>query len=166
MLKKILLQLTDLYNMTCVYYRVVCMYQSNCQLVLALVLRLNTYDKTSHFRIYFSSKMSSRDSWKRAKLTKMLYNNAPLTFQQFDVLLPKFLGEVSALNLLKASCLFKELIQFKSWVKRASHYFYCLNGFTNNILKSVTNLVYTCCYSSLSTNHVGFPIMTLNFTIR
>ena len=28
------------------------------------------------------------------------------------------------------------------------------------------NLVYMCCYSSLSTKHVGCPIMTLNFTTR
>ena len=28
------------------------------------------------------------------------------------------------------------------------------------------NLVYMCFYSSLSTKHVGFPIMTLNFTTR
>ena len=28
------------------------------------------------------------------------------------------------------------------------------------------NLVYMCCYSSFSTNHVGCPIMTLNFTTR
>ena len=49
--------------------------------------------------------------------------------------------------------------------------FYCFNGF-----KSVTmvlcqmgmwlSLVYTCCYSSLSTNHVGCPIMALNFSFR
>ena len=66
---------------------------------------------------------------------------------------------------------FLESIQLKRCVKSAAHYFYCFNGF-----KSVTivicqmgmwlNIVYTCCYSSLSINHVGCPIMTINFTIR
>ena len=58
----------------------------------------------------------------------------------------------------------------------SSYYFYCFNGFAGSQLKSVTmamcqigmclNLGYICCYSSLSSNHVGCPIMTLNFTIR
>ena len=112
---------------------------------------------------------------------KMLCNNVPLTVQQFEhnALSPVFPGAVFSLNLLEGSCLFREylkFIQFKSCVKSASHYFYCFNGFTDNLLRSVTmvmcqmsiwlNLFYMCCYSSLSNNHVGCPIMTLNFTTR
>ena len=124
----------------------------------------------------FPSKISSHNSWKTAQLSKMLCNNVPLTVQRFEhnALSTEFPGAVCSLNLLEASCLFREYlkcIQLKSCVKSASNYFYCFNGF-----KSVTmvmcqmgmwlNLVYTCCYSSLSTNHVGCPIMTLNFTTR
>ena len=124
----------------------------------------------------FPSKISSHNSWKTAQLSKMLCNNVPLTVQRFEhnALSPKFPGPVSSLNLLEASCLFREYlksIQFKSCVKSASNYLYSFNGF-----KSVTmvmrqmgmwlNLVYRCYYSSLNTNHIGCPIMTLNFTIR
>ena len=133
------------------------------------------------FESTFPSKISSHISWKTAQLSKMLWNNVPLTVQQFEhnALSLEFPGTVSSLNLMESSCCFREylkFIQFKSFVKKASHYFYCFNGFINNLLKSVTmvrcqksiwlNLVYMCCYSSLSTNHVGCPIMTLNFTTR
>ena len=106
----------------------------------------------------------------------LLCNNVPLTVQRFEhnALSPEFPGALSTLNLLESYCLLREYlkcIQLKSRVRSASHYFYCFNGF-----KSVTmvmcqmgmllDLIYTRCYSSLSTNHVGCPIMTLNFTIR
>ena len=86
----------------------------------------------------FPSKISSHSSWKTAKLSKMLCNNVPLTVQRFDhyALSPEFPGAVSSLNLLEASCFFRDYlkcIQLKSCVKSASHYFYCFNGF-----KSVT----------------------------
>ena len=85
----------------------------------------------------------------------------------------KFPGVVSSLNLLEATCLFREYlkcIQLKNCVKSA-FYFYCFNGFKRVTMVMCQkgmwlNLVYTCCYSSLSTNHVRCPIMTLNFTIR
>ena len=122
----------------------------------------------------FPSKTSSHNSWKTAKLSKMLCNIVPLTVQRFEhnVLSPEFPVPVSSLNLLEDSCLFREYlksIQLKSCVKSASNYFYRWSSF-----KSVTmvmcqmgmwvNLIYRCCYFSLSTNHVGCPIMTLNFT--
>ena len=105
----------------------------------------------------FPSKISSHNSWKTAQLSKMLWNNVPLTVQRSDSLSPEFPSAVSSLSLLEASCLFREylkFIQFKSCVKSASHYFYCFNGFTDNVLKSVPmvmckmgmwlNLVYIC----------------------
>ena len=133
------------------------------------------------FESTFPSKILSHISWKTAQICKMLSNSVPLTIQKFEHndLSPEFPAVVSSLNLLKGSCLFREhlkFIQFKSCVKKPSHYFYCFNGFTDNLLKSVTmvmcqmsirlNLVYMCCYYSLSTNHVGYSIMTLNFPTR
>ena len=124
----------------------------------------------------FPSKISSHNSLKTAQLSKMLCNNAPEQQYRFEHNAPssEFSDPVSSISLLEASCVFRvylKCIQFKSCIKSASNYFYCFNGF-----KSVTmvmcqmgmwlNLVHTCCYSSLSTNHVGCPIMTLNFTIR
>ena len=122
----------------------------------------------------FPSKISSHNSWKTVQLSKMLCNNVPLTVQRFEqnALSPAFPGAVSSLNLLEVSSLL-ESIQLKSCVKSAFNYFYCFNGF-----KSVTmvmwqmsmwlNLVYTCCCSSISANHMisWWPIMTLNPTIR
>ena len=158
------------------------MYQNNSQLCIQkkkLKLWFCVWTRMTWTRISestFSSKISSHNSWKTAQLSKMLCNNVPLTFQQFEhnALSPEFPGTVSFLKLLEAFCLFREYlkcIQLKSCVKSASHYFCCFNGF-----KSVTlvmcpmgmwlNLVYTCCYFCLSTNHVGCPIMTLNFTIH
>ena len=111
----------------------------------------------------------------------MLCNNVPLTVQRFEhsSLSQEFHGAVSSLNLLEGSWLFRDylkFIQFKSCLKSSSHYFYCFNGSTDNLLKSVTivmrqmgmwlNLVYMCCYSSLSTKHVGCLIMTLKLTTR
>ena len=129
----------------------------------------------------FPSKMSSHISWKTAQLSKMVCNNVLLIVQRFEHndLSPVFPGAVSSVKLLEASCLFIEYlksIQFKSCVKSASRYFYCFNDFTDNSLKSVTmvmcqmgmwvDLFYMSCYSSLSTNQVECPIMTLNFTTR
>ena len=124
----------------------------------------------------FHSKISSDNSWKTAQLSKMLCNNVPLTVQQFEhnTLSPEFPGAVSSLNLLEASCLFREYlkcIQLKSCVKIASNYFYCLNGFKSASMAMCQmgvwlNLIYRCCYSTLSTSHAGCLIMTLNFTIR
>ena len=117
------------------------------------------------YEFFYPSKISSHNFWKTAQLSKILCNNVPLTVQRFEhnTLSPEFPDEVSSLNLLEASCLFREYlkcIQLKSCVKNAS-YFYCFNDF-----KSVTmvmcqmgmwlNLVNTCCYSSLSINHVGW----------
>ena len=96
--------------------------------IKTLFLRLNTYDLTSNFRIYFS---------KTAQLSKMPYNDVPLTIQRFErnVLLPEFPGAVPSLNLLEASCLFRQFlkfIKFKSYVNSGSRYFYCFNSFTDN----------------------------------
>ena len=127
------------------------------------------------------SKISSHNSWNTDLLSKVLCNNASLNIQRFEynALSPVFPGAVSSLNLLEASCLFREYLkffQFKSSVKSASHYFCCYNGFTDDLLRSVTmvmcqistwlDIVYMCCCSSLSTTHVGFFIMTLNFTTQ
>ena len=70
-------------------------------------------------------------------LSKMLCINVPLTVQQFEhnALSPEFLGAAYYLNLSEASCLFRQclkFIQLKSCVKSSFHYFYCLNGFTDN----------------------------------
>ena len=157
------------------------MHQNKSQLyskkeIKTLLFRLNgmTWPRISEST--FPSKISSHNSWKTAQLSKVLCNNVPLNVQRFEhnALSPAFPGAVSSPNLLEASCLFREYlkcVQLKSWVKGASNYFYCFNCF-----KSVTmvmhqmimwfNLVHMCCYSSLSTNHVGWSIMTLNFTIR
>ena len=103
----------------------------------------------------------------------MLCNNVSLTVQQFEhnVLSPEFPGLMCSLSLLETSCLFREYlkcIQLKRCVKSASHYFYCFYGFKSMTMVMCQmdmgpNTVYTFCYSSFSTNHVGCPIMTLNF---
>ena len=71
MLKNILLQFTDLYNMTCVYCREqdklsVCIKTTPSCIkkneIETLLLRLNAYDLTLNFRIYFPSKVSSQNS--------------------------------------------------------------------------------------------------------
>ena len=142
------------------------------------------------FKSTFLSKIPSHNSWKTAQLSKMLCNNVPLITQLFEhhVLLPEFLGVVSSLNLLKAPSFFREylifvlwflnhwvldkFIQFKCCVNSASHYFYCFNGICDSVTVATCqmgmwlNLAYACCYSSLSTDHIGFSIITLNFTIR
>ena len=82
----------------------------------------------------------------------------------------EFPDVVSSLTLLEGSCLFREylkFIQFKSCFKSASHYFYCFNCFTDNLLKSVTlvmcqmsiwlNLLCMCYYFNLSTNMLNAP---------
>ena len=184
MLKNILLSFTDLYNVTCVYCREesklsVCIKTTpSCIRKKKLKLCFCVWTRMTWPRIFkstFPSKISPHISWKSAQLSKMLCNSVPLTVQQFEhnALSPEFPGAVSSLILLEVSFLFREylkFIQFKSCLKKASHYFYCFNDFTDNLLKSVTmvmcqmsiwlNLVYICCYSSLSTNHVGWPIMT------
>ena len=124
----------------------------------------------------FPSKISSQSSRKTAYLSKILWNNVPPTVQRFyhNVLSPEFPGAVSSLNVMEASLFFRvylKFIQLKSCIKSASHYFHCFNGFKNEIIVMCQicnwlHLVYKCCFSSLSTNHVGCPIMTLNFTIR
>ena len=130
------------------------MQQNNSQLyskkeIKNLLLHLNTYDLTSNFQKFFPSKTSSHNSWKTAQLCKIFCSNVPLTVQQLEcnALSPEFPGEVSSLNLLEASCLFREYlkyIQLKSCIKSAS-YFYCFDGF-----KSMT--IVTCqwaCHSIL-----------------
>ena len=152
MLKNILLQFTDPYNMTCVYCReedklFVCIKTTlySQKKIKTLYLRLNAYDLTSNFWIYFPSKVSSHNSWKTAEISKML----SLTVQQFkhNALSPEFLGAVSSLNLLEAPSFFRvfdfflsflnhrvfdKFIQLKSCVRSASRYFYCFNGFTDS----------------------------------
>ena len=93
MLKNILLQFTDLYNMICVYCREEdklflcikttpsCIHKKKSN--KTLLLRLVTYDLTSNFWIYFPSKVLSYIFWKTAEISKMLYKNVPLTVQQF-----------------------------------------------------------------------------------
>ena len=67
------------------------MHQNTSQLyskkdIKTLLLRLNTYVLTSKFWI------SSQNSWKTAQLSKMLYNNVPLTAQRHEcnALSPQF----------------------------------------------------------------------------
>ena len=128
------------------------MHQNNSQLysqkeIKTLLLRLNAYDLTSNFWIYFASKVSSHKSWKTAQILKC--NNVPLTVQQFkhNALSLEFPGAVFCLNLLEAPSflesicffflsflnhmVFDKFIQFKSYVKSASHYYYCFNVFTD-----------------------------------
>ena len=122
------------------------MHQNNSQLyskkeIKTLLLRLNAYDLTSNFRIYVSSKISSHNSWKTTQLSKMLWNNVPLTVQRIkhNDLLQEFPAAVSSLSLLKAFCRFRKYlkcIQLKRCLKSASHYFYCFDG-----LKSVTTVM-------------------------
>ena len=185
MLKNILLQLTDLYTMTCVYCREedklsVCIKTTpSCIQEKKLKLCFGVWTHMIWpwtFESFFRSKISSHNSWKTAELSKILCNNVPLTVQQFEhnALSPEFPSALSSLNLLEASCPFREYlkcIQLKRCVKSASHYFYCFSGFKSVIMVMCQmgmwlNIVYTCCYSNLSTNHVGCCIMTLNFTIR
>ena len=89
----------------------------------------------------FSSKISSHNSWKTTQLSKMLWNNVPLTVQRIkhNDLLPEFPAAVSSLSLLKAFCRFRKYlkcIQLKRCLKSASHYLYCFDG-----LKSVTTVM-------------------------
>ena len=121
MLKNILLQLTDLYNMTCVYCREenklsVCIKTTpSCIQEKKLKLCFCVWTRMIWPRIsesFFLSKISSHNSWKTAQLSQMLCNNVPLTVQRFEhnVMSPEFLGAVSSLNLLEVSCLFRECI--------------------------------------------------------
>ena len=159
MLKNILLQFTDLYNMTHVYCREEdklsvcikttpsCIQKKKLKLCFCVWTRM-TWPRISEST--FPSKISSHNSWKTAQLSKMLFNNVPLTVQRFErnALSPEFPVAVSSLNLLEAPSLFREylifflwflnhrvfdkFIQFKSCVKSVSHYFYCFNGFTDS----------------------------------
>ena len=143
MLKKILLQFFDLYNMTCVYCReeeklYICIKKTPSYIQkkeLTLYFCLWTRMTWTHIsESTFPCKISSHNSWNAAQLFKMLCNNVPLTVQRFEhnARSPDFPGAVSSLNLLKASCLYREYlkcIQLKSCVKGAFHYFYCFNGF-------------------------------------
>ena len=157
-----------------------------------LHLRLNTDDLTLNFWIItLSYKIPSQNSWKTAQWLKMLYNDAPVTGQRFghNVLPPEFPCAVFFFNLLKTSFVFREyliflsniinhrvfdkFIQWKCWIKSASHYFYCFNSITNSwrvrsrhCIKWARDTI-SCCFSSPSTNHVvGCYILTLNFTIH
>ena len=88
MSKKILLQFTDLYNMTCVYCRVVC---ASKQLPVVFKKRLKlcfwAWTRMTWPRICestFPSKISSHKSWKTSQLSNMLSNNVPLRVQRFE----------------------------------------------------------------------------------
>ena len=146
MLKNILLPFTDLYSMTCVYCReenklsVSIKTTPSCIQKKKLKLCFCVWTPMTWPRIFkstFPSKISSHNCWKTAQLSEMLRNNVPLTVQWFEhnALSPKFPGAVPFLNLLDASCLFREclkFIHFKNCVKSASHYLCCFNGFTDN----------------------------------
>ena len=157
-LKNILLQFTDLYNMTCVYYREedklsVCIkatpsfIQKKKLKLCFCVWTCMTWPWISEST--FPSKTLSHNYLKAAQLSKTLCNDVPLTVQQLEhnALSPGFPGTVSSLNLFEAPSLFSQylifflwclnhrvfnkLIQFKSCVKSAPHYFYCFNGSTD-----------------------------------
>ena len=184
-LKNILLQFSDLYNMTCVYSReedkMYVWIETTPSYIQKKTLKLcfcvwtrMTWPQTS--KSTFPCKISSHSSRKTAQLPKMLCNNVPPTVQRFEhnVLSPEFPGAASSLNLMEASLFFRvylKCIELKSCIESASHYFHCFDGFKNVTMVMCQmgmwlSLVYTCCFSSLSTNHVGCPIVTLNFTIR
>ena len=89
----------------------------------------------------------------------MVCNNVPLTVQRFEhnALSPEFPGAVSSLNLLEASCLFREYlksIQLKICVKSATNCFYCFDGF-----KSVTMVM--CQMGRDSISFIGVATLVL-----
>ena len=95
------------------------MQKNNSQLypkkeIKALLLRLNTYDLTSNFQIYFFLSNIIPQLLKDSFLSEMVCNNDPLTVQQFEhnVLSPEFPGVVSSLNQLEASSLLREYLIF------------------------------------------------------
>ena len=123
MLKKILLQFTELYNLTCVYCRVedkLSIYiktTSSCIQKKKLKLRFCVWTHMTWPRIFestFPFKISSYNSWKTVHLSKMVCNSVPLTVQRFEhnALSPEFPGAVSSLNLLEFHSLFGEYLIF------------------------------------------------------
>ena len=125
-------------------------------------------------------KTASRNSWETVQLSKMLCGNVPLTVQQFghSILSPNFPAALSFLNLLKAPFLFGEYFIFFPMILKTEYLitlvnsnaasrepliiFCCFNGISVNLteehdhgnMSNGLNLVYACCYSSLSTNHI------------
>ena len=127
MLKNILLQFTELYNIMYVYCRAenklfVCIKTKTPSSVPKKKLKLCicVWTPMTWPQIYestFPFKFPSHNSWKTAQLSKMLCNNVPLTAQRFEhkLLSPEFPGAVSSLNLLKARSLFRNYLIFFLW---------------------------------------------------
>ena len=126
MLKNILLQFIELYNMTYAYYRI--------EDKLSVYMKTKTPScipkKKKKFAFAFEHlwldleflnlffPLKSHHSWSTAQLSKMLCNNVALTAQRFEcnVLSPEFLRTVSSLNLLKTLSLFRECLGFSSMI--------------------------------------------------
>ena len=123
MLKNILFQFNNLYNVTCVYCRVedklsLCIKATpSCIQKKKLKLHFSVRTRTTwpRFSVFTSaSKISSHNSWKTTQLSKMICNNFPLTVLRFErsSLSPEFPGAVPSLNLLEALLVFREYLGF------------------------------------------------------
>ena len=156
MLKNKLFQFTDLCNMTCVHCRVKyklfvcikttpsCIHKKKLKLCFCVWTRM-TWPRISESTLPLKYHPTNLER----QLRYLKWNNVPLTVQQFkhNALSLEFPGAVFCLNLLEAPSflesiwffflsflnhmVFDKFIQFKSYVKSASHYYYCFNVFTD-----------------------------------
>ena len=123
MLKNILVEFTELYDMTFMYFGVEdklfvyiktipsCIQKRELKLCFCLWTCV-AWPRISEST--FHSKISFQNSWKTTQLSKMVRNNVPLTVHQFEHndLSPMFPDAVYLLNLLEAPSLFREHLIF------------------------------------------------------
>ena len=150
MLKNIILQFTDLYNMTCVYCRVEdklsvcikatpsCIQKNKLKLWFCVWTRMtwpqiseSTHPKSLERQFNYLKWLATMPLWHSNNLSTMLCHQSflvqyllePLSlFREYLIVFLWFLSHR----------VFDKFIQFKSCVKSAAHYFHCFNGLTDS----------------------------------
>ena len=159
MLKNILLQFTELYNLTCVYCRVEdklsiyiktapsCIQKNKLKLCFCVWTRMTwpqifesnfslKYHPTTLEKQLICLKWFARVSlWQSNNLGTMLYHQSFLVQYLLSTCCNffPFLESIWYFLLWFLNHrVFNKFIQFKSYVKSFSHYFYCFNGFIDS----------------------------------
>ena len=144
MLKNILFQFNNLYNVTCVYCRV----EDKLSLCITfpfehvrpdldflyLLLPLKYHPTTLERQLNYLKWFATISLWQSYDLSAVLCHQSFLAQCLLSTYwkLFWFLESIWVFSMILNHRVFDKFIQFKSCVKSASHYFYCFNGFTNS----------------------------------
>ena len=158
MLKNILLEFTELYNMRCMYFGVEdklfvyiktilsCIQKRELNFVFAFeyvwldleflnpLFTLKYHSKTLKRQLNFLKWFATMSLWQSINLSTMICHQCFLMqyiFSTYWKLLP-FLESIWFFPWFLSHRVFDKFIEFKSCVKSASHYFYCFDGFTDS----------------------------------